>query len=84
MASAWGICSFPVILFPAATTDRFALFACPWDVTSADGIRLVAADDAGNEAAMPFVDRFTPRAFPPETIPVSDTILRTGRPRHRP
>ena len=58
-----------------AATERFALFACPWDIKSADGIRLVAADDAGNEAAMPFVDRFTPRTFPAETIPVSDAIL---------
>ena len=56
-------------------TDRFALFACPWNLGTADGIRLVATDDVGNESAMPFVDRFTPHTNPSETLPVSDTLL---------
>ncbi len=41
--------------------DRFALFAAPHDLADGSRIRLVAADDAGNEAEIAFVDRYQTR-----------------------
>lgn len=55
--------------------DRFALFAIPYDMGSADAVRLVANDDAGNEASVVFVDQFFPRPMRTDTIQLTDPFL---------
>lgn len=55
--------------------DRFALFAAPYDLSDSSRIRLVAADDAGNEAEIPFVDRFQPRRPVRFTFDLPDSFL---------
>ena len=57
--------------------DRFVLFAAPYDQDDAKGIRLVVADDLGNEAQLEFIDKFKPRPFRNDTIPVSDKLMNT-------
>jgi hypothetical protein len=55
--------------------DRFALFAAPYDLETADGIRLVAFDDVGNGAQTAFVDRFQQRPVQRDTIQLTDAFL---------
>jgi peptidase M23-like protein len=55
--------------------DRFALFAVPYDVASATGVRLVAVDDVGNEATASFVEQFFPRPPGSDTIELTDAFL---------
>ncbi len=55
--------------------DRFALYAVPWNLSSADQIRLFAEDDAGNRAEQPFIDLFKPMPPRTDTIDVSDSFL---------
>jgi len=55
--------------------QRFALFAAPFDLEDPGGIRLVAADDVGNEAQASFVDQFTRRPPGTDRIRVSDGFL---------
>jgi hypothetical protein len=57
--------------------DRFALFAAPYDQDDAKDIRLVVADELGNEAQVEFIDKFKPRPFRNDTIPVSDKLMNT-------
>jgi murein DD-endopeptidase MepM/ murein hydrolase activator NlpD len=67
---------FPGFPLPGGSPqDRFALFGVPYDVGDATGIRLVAADEVGNEAVASFVDRFTPQAIRSETLEVTDAFL---------
>lgn len=54
---------------------RFALFAVPFDATDASGVRLVAVDDVGNEAAVSFVDKFFPKPVGTDTIELPDAFL---------
>jgi murein DD-endopeptidase MepM/ murein hydrolase activator NlpD len=55
--------------------DRFALFAVPYDRTDSSAVKLVAADDAGNESAVTFIDQFFPRPMKADTIELNDAFL---------
>lgn len=55
--------------------DRFALFAAPYDLDDAAKIRLVVADDLGNEARVGFVDRFVPVPLRRGTIHLSKEFM---------
>jgi murein DD-endopeptidase MepM/ murein hydrolase activator NlpD len=55
--------------------DRFALFAIPYDLGDPSKVRLTAADDAGNESEVSFIDRFTPRKPLAATFNLSDAFL---------
>ena len=55
--------------------DRIALFGVPWDLADAARLRVVAEDDAGNEASLPFVDRFFPKPPARDRIPLDDAFL---------
>ncbi len=39
---------------------RFALFVWPYDLEDPNGVRLHASDDLGNQASVPFIDKFSP------------------------
>ncbi len=54
---------------------RFALFAAPYDLDDPAKIRLVAADEVGNEASVAFVDRFFPRPMTAATLEVDGAFL---------
>jgi murein DD-endopeptidase MepM/ murein hydrolase activator NlpD len=58
-----------------AKEERLALFGVPWDLNDPAGLRLVAEDDAGNAAAILFVDRFFPKPPARDTIVLDDTFL---------
>ncbi len=67
---------FPGFPLPGADArTRFALFAVPYDMADAGGVRLVAEDDAGNEAQASFIEQFTPRPFNNDTIVLDDAFL---------
>jgi murein DD-endopeptidase MepM/ murein hydrolase activator NlpD len=67
---------FPGQPLPNGTKqDRFALFAMPYDVENGGSVRLVASDDAGNEAEVSFVDQFFPRPLGTDTIELTDSFL---------
>ncbi len=55
--------------------DRFALFAVPYDMADPSSVRLLAADDAENEAQVAFIDQFTARKPVEATINLSDAFL---------
>ena len=55
--------------------DRFALFAVPCDLSDPSRVKLLAADDAGNEAQVAFVDQFAERRPIDATINLSDAFL---------
>ncbi|MDX1643864.1 MAG: M23 family metallopeptidase [Thermoanaerobaculia bacterium] len=55
--------------------ERFALFAVPYDVADASGVRLRARDDVGNEFARPFVDQFFSRPMRQTTIRLSEPFM---------
>jgi murein DD-endopeptidase MepM/ murein hydrolase activator NlpD len=54
---------------------RFALFGIPYDLADPARIRLVAVDEVGNEAAVAFLDKFTPRPPGTDTIEVTDPFM---------
>jgi murein DD-endopeptidase MepM/ murein hydrolase activator NlpD len=54
---------------------RFALFAIPYDMGDAGGVRLIAEDEVANRSELPFIDRFTPRPLHTDTIPVDDKFF---------
>lgn len=68
----WWFPGFP--LPGGGQRDRFSLFAVPYDMNSPEP-RLVAADAAGNEAAISFIDKFFPKAVRSDKIEVSDAFL---------
>ncbi len=59
----------------AAAGERFSLFAVPFDLEDGSAIRLLVADDVGNEARVGFVDRFLARPFKADDIEVSDGFM---------
>ena len=72
-AGQWWFPGFPL---PGSTEgERFALFAVPYDMTDQAQVRLVASDEIGNVAEVPFIERFFPRALTTETIDVTDAFL---------
>jgi murein DD-endopeptidase MepM/ murein hydrolase activator NlpD len=67
---------FPGFPLPGGQAqDRFAIFAVPHDLSDPSRIRLVAADDAGNESAAAFVDQFFQKPFKTDTLTVDDTFI---------
>jgi len=67
---------FPGFALPGGgERDRFALFAVPHDLDDHAHVRLVAADDAGNEAAVAFVDQFFKKPFKTDTLSVDDAFM---------
>lgn len=69
----WWFPGFPLAGDPAGR--RFALFAVPFDAPDAQGIRLLAVDDVGNEGRVAFVDQFLPRQYRTDTIELSDGFM---------
>src|SRR6185369_8192217 len=55
--------------------DRMALFAMPYDEDQVGKLHLVAADDLGNTASLACADKFFPKPFKKDTIPLDDTFL---------
>jgi len=55
--------------------EMFALFGAPYDNADASAIRLVAADDVGNEYGRNFVDQFSPRPMRADTIRLSKSFM---------
>lgn len=55
--------------------ERFVLFAAPHDLADPSGIRLVAADDLGNEAETAFVDQWFPHPPRQDTIRLSEEFM---------
>jgi len=55
--------------------DRLALFAVPYDMPGADGVRLVAEDDVGNRGEAAFVDQFFPKPFARDRITLDDAFM---------
>ena len=56
-------------------SEQFAFFGIPHDVELEGAVRLIAEDDVGNAANIPFLDRVKPRPFPKDTIRLSDALL---------
>ena len=72
-AGAW---FFPGSALPdGGPHDRFALFGVPWDLADASQLRLLAEDDVGNRAELPFVDRFFPRPPARTRIALDDAFM---------
>jgi murein DD-endopeptidase MepM/ murein hydrolase activator NlpD len=55
--------------------ERFALFAVPYDTASAEGVQLVASDEAGNLRTAKFVDQFFPAPLAEDDIELDDRFL---------
>ena len=55
--------------------ERFALFGAPHDLADGSGIRLLAADDLGNEVEVAFLDRYLKRPLSTDTIRLSDRFM---------
>ncbi len=72
-AGEWFFPGFP--LPQGGSQQRFALFAAPYDLEDPAEIRLVAADDVGNEARVSFVDQFTRRPPRADDIRLSDSFM---------
>jgi murein DD-endopeptidase MepM/ murein hydrolase activator NlpD len=66
---------FPGHPLPGGQGQRFALFGIPYDLSDPSRIRLVAVDDVGNEAAVAFLDKFTPHPPRQDTIEVTDAFM---------
>ena len=71
-AGSWWFPGYP--LPGGGELDRFALFSVPYDMEKPD-VRLIAADDAGNEAVETFIDRFVPKSFKSDTLNISDEFI---------
>jgi murein DD-endopeptidase MepM/ murein hydrolase activator NlpD len=66
---------FPSYPLPGGSQgERFALFAAPYDDDAPDA-RIVAVDEAGNEAELRFVDKFIPKKFKNDTVDLTDAFL---------
>ncbi|MEP7012867.1 MAG: M23 family metallopeptidase [Acidobacteriota bacterium] len=70
----WWFPGFPLPGAPDART-HFALFAVPYDHTTADEVHLVATDEVGNESSQSFVDQFKAKPIHTDTIPLDDAFL---------
>ena len=72
-AGDWFFPGFP--LPGGGAHDRFTVFAMPYDVSDVAKVRLTAVDDLGNEAALGCVDKFFPKPFKEDTIPLNDAFM---------
>jgi len=67
---------FPGHPLPGGETgEHFALFAVPYDMPDASNVKVVAEDDAGNQALTSFIDQFTPRKPIQAKINVTDSFM---------
>ncbi len=66
---------FPGHPLPGGDGAMFALFAAPYDVPDASGIRLVAEDDVGNSSGRGFVDQYFARPMRSDTIGLSTAFM---------
>jgi murein DD-endopeptidase MepM/ murein hydrolase activator NlpD len=71
-AGAWWFPGYP--LPGGGKQDRFAIFAAPYDMTQVE-VRLIAEDAAGNVAETGFIDKFTPKPFKADNLPIDDRFL---------
>jgi len=72
VADAW----FPGFALPGAPAgQRFAFFAVPFDLESADSIRLQTEDAVGNRAEVSFVDRLQLRPYDQKMIKLSTAFM---------
>jgi murein DD-endopeptidase MepM/ murein hydrolase activator NlpD len=55
--------------------DRLAIFAMPYDLADVSKVRITAVDDLGNAATSQCVDKFFPKPFKQDTIPLSDSFM---------
>jgi hypothetical protein len=55
--------------------DRFALFAVPYDMGDVSKVRLVAADDVGNESEVAFIDKFFPKLPSARNLDIDDAFM---------
>ena len=70
-----GMWWFPGFPLPGSgKQDRFAFFAVSYD-ESEPKVRLVAVDGAGNEAELPFIDKFFPKPPHTDTIQITDAFM---------
>ena len=78
---------FPGAPLPGKDGEFFVIFGIPYDMTSPDGIKLVAEDALGNQARLGFVERWTPRAVGEAEINLDEPFLQKVVPeisQHRP
>ena len=67
---------FPGYLLPGGgVRDRFVLFGVPYDSADPSTFRLVARDDLGNEARVPFLGKIEPSPLNSSTIRLSDSFM---------
>jgi murein DD-endopeptidase MepM/ murein hydrolase activator NlpD len=71
-AGAWWFPGYP--LPGGGKQDRFAVFAVPYDMAQADA-RLIVEDAAGNIAEKGFIDKFFPKPFIADKLPIDDRFL---------
>ena len=55
--------------------QRFALFGAPHDLEDSSEVRLIVADDVGNELAIGFLDRYLRKPLRTDTIRLSDRFM---------
>jgi murein DD-endopeptidase MepM/ murein hydrolase activator NlpD len=58
-----------------AASERFALYAVPYDLADAGAVRLVVEDDVGNRAEQRFVERYFARPMGRERLSLSDAFM---------
>jgi murein DD-endopeptidase MepM/ murein hydrolase activator NlpD len=67
---------FPGYLLPGGEVrDRFVLFGVPYDNADPSTFRLVARDELGNEARVPFLGAIEPLPLESSTIRLSDSFM---------
>jgi murein DD-endopeptidase MepM/ murein hydrolase activator NlpD len=71
-AGKWWFPGYP--LAGGGKGEHFAFFAVPFDMNAPD-VRIVAVDEAENEAELAFIDRFTPKKFKQDAVDLSDQFL---------
>ena len=78
---------FPGAPLPGRDGEFFVIFGIPYDLETADSIKLLAEDALGNQARLGFVERWTPRPVAHADIKLDDPFLQKVVPEissHRP
>ncbi|HZR02023.1 MAG TPA: M23 family metallopeptidase [Burkholderiales bacterium] len=55
--------------------DRFALFSVPYDMDDVSSVKVIAADEAGNETEVRFIDKFFAKPLRRDTITLTDEFM---------
>jgi len=61
--------------------ERFCLFGAPYDLEDGEAIRVLAADELGNEIDLPFLAQLEVKPLKTDTIPLDDGFLARVVPR---